>query len=329
MKEMKKHKIEIKRWLLAVATILVLVLIKIFGYFLPIDLPKQAQDFITLSLGVIIEALPFVMLGVFFSVAIRLWLPHDWLLKHLPRQPLLRRGLISLFGVFMPVCECGNVPLARGLLAKGLTPAESLTFLLAAPILNPVTIITTQQAFSDDTTVLITRILGGFLIANLIGWIYSSTRQDAMLRPEFIAICKEKKDNSNRLVEALNFFKHETRSMMPALVIGAMVAGLIQVVVPRETILLLGNSPAWSVLVMAVLAFVVSICSSVDAFFALAFRGSFTSGSLVSFLTFGPMIDVKMLSLMRTTYRRNILVQLSVLVFLMSTLIGLVVNYVF
>lgn len=309
--------------------ILVFALIRILGYFLPIDLPKQVQDFITLSLGVIIEALPFVMLGLFFSIIVRLWLPHDWLLKYLPKQPFLRRALISLLGVFMPVCECGNVPLARGLLAKGLTPAESLTFLLAAPILNPVTIITTQQAFSDDSTVLIARILGGFLIANLIGWIYSSTRQDAMLRSEFIAICKEKKDNSNRLVEALNFFKHETRSMMPALVIGAMVAGFIQVVVPRETILLLGNSPAWSVLVMAVLAFVVSICSSVDAFFALAFRGSFTSGSLVSFLTFGPMIDVKMLSLMRTTYRRNILLQVSVLVFLMSTLIGLVVNYVF
>jgi len=325
----KKRKTEIKRWLLAAATILVLVLVKIFGYFLSIDLPKQVQDFITLSLGVIIEALPFVMLGVFFSIAVRLWLPHDWLIKYLPKQPFLRRTLISLLGVFMPVCECGNVPLARGLLAKGLTPAESLTFLLAAPILNPVTIITTQQAFSEDNTVLIARILGGFLIANLIGWIYSSTRQDTMLRPEFIAICKEKKDNSNSLVEALNFFKHETRSMMPALVIGAMVAGLIQVVVPRETILLLGNSPAWSVLVMAVLAFVVSICSSVDAFFALAFRGSFTSGSLVSFLTFGPMIDVKMLSLMRTTYRRNILLQVSVLVFLMSMLIGMVVNYVF
>lgn len=326
---MKKRKTEIKRWLLAATTILVFALIRILGYFLPIDLPKQVQDFITLSLGVIIEALPFVMLGLFFSIIVRLWLPHDWLIKYLPKQPFLRRALISLLGVFMPVCECGNVPLARGLLAKGLTPAESLTFLLAAPILNPVTIITTQQAFSDDNTVLIARILGGFLIANLIGWIYSSTRQDAMLRPEFIAICKEKKDNSNRLVDALHFFKHEARSMMPALVIGAMVAGLIQVVVPRETILLLGNSPAWSVLVMAVLAFVVSICSSVDAFFALAFRGSFTSGSLVSFLTFGPMIDVKMLSLMRTTYRRNILLQVSLLVFLMSMLIGLVVNYVF
>ena len=80
---------------------------------------------------------------------------------------------------------------------------------------------------------------------------------------------------------------------------------------------------------MVLLAFVVSICSSVDAFFALAFRGTFTSGSLVSFLTFGPMIDIKMLSLMRTTYRRTVLVQVSLLVVLLTALLGLVVNYVF
>lgn len=262
-------------------------------------------------------------------MVVRLWLSHDWLLQHLPKQPLLRRALISLLGVFMPVCECGNVPLARGLLAKGLTPAESLTFLLAAPILNPVTIITTQQAFSDNNSILIARILGGFLIANLIGWVYSLTRQEAMLRPEFIASCKAKRDSQSKAVDALHFFKHETRAMMPALILGAMMAGFIQVVVPRETILLLGNSPAWSVLVMILLAFVVSICSSVDAFFALAFRGTFTSGSLVSFLTFGPMIDIKMLSLMRTTYRRAVLVQVSLLVFLMTALLGLVVNYAF
>ena len=326
---MKKRQSTNKRWLLAAVVVAVLLAVKVVGRNLSIGLPKHFQDFITLSLSVIVEALPFVMLGMFFSMAVRVWLPHDWLLQHLPKQPFLRRALISLLGVFMPVCECGNVPLARGLLAKGLTPAESLTFLLAAPILNPVTIITTQQAFSDDTTVLIARILGGFLIANLIGWIYSSTRQETMLRPEFIASCKERDGNSNRLIDVLHFFKHETRTMMPALIIGAMVAGFIQVVVPRETILLLGNSPAWSVLVMVLLAFVVSICSSVDAFFALAFRGTFTSGSLVSFLTFGPMIDIKMLSLMRTTYRRTVLVQVSLLVVLLTALLGLVVNYVF
>ena len=326
---MKKRQSTNKRWLLAAVVVAVLLAVKVAGRNLSIELPKHFQDFITLSLSVIIEALPFVMLGMFFSMAVRVWLPHDWLLQHLPKQPFLRRALISLLGVFMPVCECGNVPLARGLLAKGLTPAESLTFLLAAPILNPVTIITTQQAFSDDNTVLIARILGGFLIANLIGCIYSSTRQETMLRPEFIASCKERDGNSNRLIDALHFFKHETHTMMPALIIGAMVAGFIQVVVPRETILLLGNSPAWSVLVMVLLAFVVSICSSVDAFFALAFRGTFTSGSLVSFVTFGPMIDIKMLSLMRTTYRRTVLVQVSLLVVLLTALLGLVVNYVF
>ena len=76
------------------------------------------------------------------------------------------------------------------------------------------------------------------------------------------------------------------------------------------------------------LAFVISICSNVDAFFALAFRDTFTAGSLVSFLVFGPMIDIKLLSLMRTTYQPKVLMQVSLLVLLMAAAIGLGVNYV-
>lgn len=302
--------------------------VKYLSQFAAVNLPKQLQDFITLSLSVIIEALPFVLLGILLSIAVRLWLPQDWLLKNLPRQPLLRRATISLLGVLLPVCECGNVPLARGLLAKGLTPAESLTFLLAAPILNPITIITTQQAFAGDTTVVWARVLGGFLIANLIGWLYSNARRSDLLRPEFIAACtSDDQSHHTKWQLALELFSREARSMMPALLIGAGVAALIQVVVPREAILLLGSNPAWSVLMMIVLAFVVSICSSVDAFFALAFRGTFTTGSLVSFLVFGPMIDIKMLSLMRTTYQTKILLQITLIVTLAATCVGLVVNY--
>jgi hypothetical protein len=102
----------------------------------------------------------------------------------------------------------------------------------------------------------------------------------------------------------------------------------VQVAVPREILLTLGSNPAWSIAAMLVLAFVISICSNVDAFFALAFKDTFTAGSLVSFLVFGPMIDIKLLSLMRTTYQPKVLMQVSLLVLLMAAAIGLGVNYV-
>ena len=91
----------------------------------------------------------------------------------MPRRAWARRAVLSLLGMLVPVCECGNVPFARGLLMRGFTVPETLTFLIAAPIVNPIVIITTHQAFGFSDGILIARLIGGYAIANLIGWLYS------------------------------------------------------------------------------------------------------------------------------------------------------------
>lgn len=286
------------------------------------------QDFLTFLISIVVEALPFVVLGIIISVTVQVWLPEGWLLRRLPKCRWVRQVTISLLGVFVPVCECGNVPLARGLLAQGLSASESLVFLLAAPVLNPVTIITTQQAFANDPVVLAGRMAGGFAIANIVGWVFMKRRRDELLQPDFIKTCQISRHiHERRWVRSLELFRHEASHMLPALLFGAAAAALVQVAVPREILLTLGSNPAWSIAAMLVLAFVISICSNVDAFFALAFRDTFTAGSLVSFLVFGPMIDIKLLSLMRTTYQPKVLMQVSLLVLLMAAAIGLGVNY--
>ena len=287
------------------------------------------QDFLTFLISIVVEALPFVVLGIMVSVAVQVWLLEGWLLRRLPKRRWARQITISLLGVFVPVCECGNVPLARGLLVQGLSVSESLVFLLAAPVLNPVTIITTQQAFANDPVVLAGRMAGGFVIANVVGWVFMRRRRDELLQPDFIKTCQISRHiHERRWVRSLELFRHEASHMLPALLFGAAVAALVQVAVPREILLTLGSNPAWSIAAMLVLAFVISICSNVDAFFALAFKDTFTAGSLVSFLVFGPMIDIKLLSLMRTTYQPKVLMQVSLLVLLMAAAIGLGVNYV-
>lgn len=292
-------------------------------------MPTPLQDFLTFLISIVVEALPFVVLGIMVSVAVQVWLPEGWLLRRLPKCRWARQVTISLLGVFVPVCECGNVPLARGLLVQGLSASESLVFLLAAPVLNPVTIITTQQAFANDPVVLAGRMAGGFVIANVVGWVFMRRRRDELLQPDFIKTCQISRHiHERRWVRSLELFRYEASHMLPALLFGAAVAALVQVAVPREILLTLGSNPAWSIAAMLVLAFVISICSNVDAFFALAFKDTFTAGSLVSFLVFGPMIDIKLLSLMRTTYQPKVLMQVSLSVLLMAAAIGLGVNYV-
>jgi uncharacterized membrane protein YraQ (UPF0718 family) len=113
---------------------------------------------------------------------------------------------------------------------------------------------------------------------------------------------------------------------MPALVIGSALAGAIQVIIPRDALLAIGSNPALSIVAMTALAMIVSICSNVDSFFALSFASTFTPGSIVAFLLVGPLVDVKMLALMRTTFTSRVLVGIVTVVLLSAFAIGTVVN---
>lgn len=296
--------------------------------FFPASLPTRAQDGLTLAVSVLIESLPFVALGVVLSIVVQVWVPPGMIERWMPRRAWARRAVLSLLGMFIPVCECGNVPFARGLLMRGFTVPDTLTFLIAAPIVNPIVIITTHQAFGFDDGILIARLLGGYAIANLIGWLYSRHPDpDGLLTDRFRETCElVVHEPGGRGRRSLAQFVIELRAVMPALVIGSALAGAVQVLIPREALLAIGSNPALSIVAMISLALVVSICSNVDAFFALSFASTFTPGSIVAFLLVGPLVDIKMLALMRTTFTTRTLAGIVIVVILSAFAIGTAVN---
>jgi uncharacterized protein len=291
-------------------------------------LPSRAQDGLTLAMSVLIEALPFVILGVLLSIVVQVWLPSDVIHRWLPKRAWARRAVLSLLGMLIPVCECGNVPFARGLMMRGLVPSEALTFLISAPIVNPIVILTTHAAFGFDDGILVARLIGGYLIANVIGWIYSlHPNPDALLTQKFIDTCDRVTHEPGTPVRrSLTQFLIELRAVMPALVIGSALAGAVQVLVPRDLLLAIGSNPVLSIVAMMALAMTVAICSNVDAFFALSFASTFSSGAIVAFLLVGPLVDVKMLALMRTTFTTRTLVGIVGVVVFAAFAIGIGVN---
>ncbi len=294
----------------------------------PASLPTRAQDGLTLAISVLIESLPFVALGVVLSIVVQVWVPAGVIERWMPRRAWARRAVMSLLGMFIPVCECGNVPFARGLLMRGFSVPDTLTFLIAAPIVNPIVIITTHQAFGWSDGILIARIVGGYLIANLIGWLYSRHPDpDGLLTDRFRDACDlVVHEPGGKWRRTLAQFVIELREVMPALVIGSALAGAVQVLVPREALMAVGSNPALSIVAMMALAMIVSICSNVDAFFALSFASTFTPGAIVAFLLVGPLVDIKMLALMRTTFTTRTLAGIVVVVLLSAFAIGSVVN---
>ena len=305
-----------------------------------LTLPEFFRDTVTLSLGVLYEAFPFVILGTILSSIVQLYIPSSWLIRILPKQRFFRRATLSLSGSVLPVCECGNVPLARGLMMKGIAPQDALTFILAAPIINPVTALTTHQAFLHQPLLLPLRLGGAFIIANLIGWLFDTPTKKPITNDTFTHACKHSnlsnantpKRKKTRLYDHISrfsqMFQNELLTLLPALIGGSLLAGIVQTTFPRTWLTSIATQPVLAIGVMILLAFVVSICANVDAFFALSLSSIFPMSAILAFLVFGPMIDLKMLALLKTTYTKKVLIQVSAIVFLCSYLIGLGAHYV-
>jgi uncharacterized membrane protein YraQ (UPF0718 family) len=111
------------------------------------------------------------------------------------------------------------------------------------------------------------------------------------------------------------------------LVVGAMLAAGLQTFIPQSSLLAIGNGPVLSVLVMLALAVLLSICSTVDAFVALGFVGTFSFGSILSFLVFGPMVDIKSTLMYLQVFRRKPVAYLVLIPLLSSLLAGIAFNY--
>jgi hypothetical protein len=319
---------------------------------------SRIQDFFTLLLSLLIEATPFVLLGVLVSAFVGVFIKEEWIFRIIPKNTILGNLVISFTGFLMPVCECGNIPVARRLLLKGFKPSQAITFLMAAPIVNFVTFFSTREAFrilSDSVgwEIAFIRIVSALIVANIIGFVFSFSKKDEeLLESKFYGeVCDahdhhdsvyeifnnsklaQKEKYSRFLKEAgaksLHIFQDEFLPVMRMLFIGASIAALTRTFIPTDWIINLGQDPFTSILAMIILSFVISICANVDAFFAASLSNIFSLGSLMSFMVFGPMIDIKILSMLRTTFKPKVLIMVSVLVFVLSLIVGLAVNYFF
>ena len=315
---------------------------------------EQFKNSFTLFLSLIVEAFPFLLMGVILSSLLLLFIDEAKLIQIAPKNPVLGALMGSLIGFLFPVCECGNVPVARRLLLERVPISVAIGFLLAAPTINPIVIWSTWIAFRDQPEIIGLRVLFSLIVAVVISCIFSVQKDvTVLLQPslgkqlEYIPPKprKEKAKDQPSLLQSgtfllnangqpipfetlsasrssfnpvktlrwetfLNNLTQELRELGGILILGSAIAAAIQVFTPRELILGLGQSPVSSILVMMTLGGLISICSTVDAFFALSFSATFTTGSLLAFLVFGPMIDLKSVGLLLSVFKPRIILYL-------------------
>ena len=303
--------------------------------------------------GLLIEAIPFLLLGVTIAGLARWLVPQSAWVRRLPRHPLLAPIVGALLGFALPACECGNVPVARRLLASGAPLGTGFGFLFAAPVLNPIVLASTWAAFPDKTWLLWARPAGAFAIAlalsALLGLIPESRllqgalleerrlsqplssvglleRRTGLLGAVAVTPALQPKSTAPPRRDLLSHSTREFLSLLTLLVLGSALAAVVQTWLPRSWLLALGSAPTLSVLALMLLALVVSVCSSVDAFLALGFAAQVTPGALLAFLLLGPVVDLKLAGLFTVLLTPRAIAMTAVSASLMVLLIGQWVN---
>lgn len=335
----KKGKSQRETILLAVGLALLVLIALGLPRLTDLPISGRFQTFVTIFLGIFIEAIPFLLFGSIVSGLIEEFVDKDSLARFVPQRAIPAALVGALMGFAFPVCECGVVPVTRRLYQKGLPLSVGVAFLLAAPVVNPVVIISTYVAFGWGP-VLWGRVLFSVLIAFVVGLLFSLARSQDVLLPLTVQgephhdHDHEEGDGHphppvtlvDRLWNALAIGGDDLLDMARYLIVGSMIAAAMQTIVPQATLLALGSGPVVSIVTLMVLAFVLSICSTVDAFVALSFANSFTTGSILAFLVFGPMVDIKSSLMFLGVMRRRTVLYLILLPLFLTLLITVFFN---
>jgi uncharacterized membrane protein YraQ (UPF0718 family) len=283
------------------ALLAVLVLLLIFRMPLADALADPLlQTWMTVFVSVLVQAIPFLVFGIALSAAIAVFVPPSFWARALPGHPALAVPVAGAAGMVLPGCECGAVPIAGSLVRRGVTPAAALAFLLAAPAINPIVLASTAVAFPDNPEMVVARGAASLLVAVAMGWLWLR-----LGRPGWIRLPRRPDvDGQPRRWAFWAAIRHDVVHAGGFLVIGAAAAATVNVVVPQRWLLTLADNQWLSVLALALLAVLLSICSEADAFVA-ASLSQFSLTSRLVFLVVGPMVDLKLISMQSAVFGRR------------------------
>lgn len=246
----------------------------------------------TIFVAIVVQSIPFLVGGVLLAAIISTLLSERALRRLVPANPALGVPVAGLAGVALPGCECASVPVASSLMRRGVAPSVALTFLLAAPAVNPVVLVSTAVAFPGRPEVVLARFLASLVTAVAVGWLWLRFAGRVPLLHR-----QRTHDHADGTAHAfVDSVRHDFIHAAGFLVLGAMIAAAINTFVPREIIESLAGNAVLAVVTLAAFAFVVALCSEADAFVA-ASLSAFSDTAKLVFMVVGPAMDVKLASM--------------------------------
>lgn len=293
------------------------------------DILEQAANVATLALSIILQALPFILLGVIASSLIRFTIREEWIVRLVPKNGL--GGVIagSFLGLIFPVCDCGVMPVARSLLRKGVSMHTALAYLLTAPVINPVVILATALAFQWNWHLVALRMASTFFVGATTAFLagYFFNKRDFIGAAWHMNSHAHEEENTKLTGhQLLSHAGDEFFDVGRYLIISAFLAAAIQIWVPKGILLNVAGNPYLAAVAMMILAIAMSLCSEADAFVARALANQFPLGSVVAFLVIGQIIDLRNIILFAKNFRFSLFVFVAIVALSLTYLLSLSID---
>lgn len=282
------------------------------------------EPWAAIAVAITVQAMPFLALGVIVSGIISAFVTDEVLHRLSPRSSYLAVPVAAGAGLFLPGCECGSVPVSQSLIRRGVAPAVALTFMLAAPAINPVVLVSTAVAFAGNPQMVIARLIASAGAAILVGWAWVAWRGEAHMP----AVELHAHRHGRRWEAFRDSAVSDLTNAGGFLAAGAMIAALVKVVVPTDWFETLDRYPWVAVLSMAALAVVLSLCSEADAFVAASFTQVSPVAQLV-FLVVGPMVDIKLIAMQLGAWGRRFVLRFVPLALVSAMTAAIIVGVAF
>tara|TARA_R110002096_G_scaffold16106_6_gene54986 strand:+ start:4308 stop:5366 length:1059 start_codon:yes stop_codon:yes gene_type:complete len=327
-------------------------------------------------LSILLEGAFFIFIGTVISGFIDAYLPSNLMDKWLPKNRYVAVLVSGLLGAVFPVCECAIVPVIRRLIAKGLPLACALTYMLSAPIVNPVVITSTIAAFQEWGThgvyVAVSRVIMAYGITVFVGFVILKTPMEAILKNAVLKTIKSNRESEehhhdhehdhnhehdhkhgadehegdhhhhhehgdghehdhdhhdhspvegSRLIQAMRTAQNDFTDVAMYFVFGVFLTAWFNIYVSKSWVEGFASNDWLASPALMVMAFILSLCSTSDAFVAAALQ-KFSYAAKLAFLVYGPMMDVKLVFLYSTVFKPRFVLILAVGLFILVWIVS-------
>ena len=287
------------------------------------------KDISIIFISIFFESLPFLLLGALISSIIETYVSNETIAKIIPKNKILGSIVGVVLGFFLPACDCAVIPVSKRLLKKKVPINVAVSFMLASPIINPVVLLSTYYAFyKTNPDIFWYRLAFGIGIALIVGIIMgiifgkkpvikNSILEDDECEEE--CHCHEHHHKHTFKNDFLSIFKHTAYDLFEVvkyLMIGALIASLVQVLIPRNILTMFNSNSVLSIIALMLFAYLISLCSTSDSFVGKSLLTIFNKEAILAYLLLGPMIDIKNTIVLFGNYKKSFVISLISLIFI-------------